>query len=84
MKPALGNDAKAPETKGRTETTRKDFPGTEKTDGRGSLVPEGGGQGALFQPEWNRGSLHTKQVAGLFQRKPLKGEERGHIQPLEP
>jgi hypothetical protein len=51
----------------------------EDTDGRGSLVPEGGGQGALFQPEWNRGSLQTEQAAELFQRKPLTGRrERPH------
>lgn len=81
---ALEDGAKASETNGLTATTRKDLLGTKDTDGRGSLVPEGGGQGALFQPEWNRGSLQTKQVAGLFQRKPLRGEERGQIQPLEP
>jgi hypothetical protein len=55
-----------------------------KLDGRGSLAQVVGGQGALCQPEWQRGSLQTWQAAELRQRESLGTEERGRFQPQEP
>lgn len=43
--------------------------GAKPADLYGSLAQEGfGGQGALVQPEWTRGCVHTQHVAGLHRR----------------
>lgn len=40
-------------------TDHKAPPATGKSDGCGCLTQEDGGQGALIQPEWNRGNIQT-------------------------
>jgi hypothetical protein len=43
--------------------------GAKPADSHGNLAQEGfGGQGALVQPEWTRGCVHTQHVAGLHRR----------------
>jgi hypothetical protein len=43
--------------------------GAKLADPHGSLAQEGfGGQGALVQPGWTRGCVHTQHAAGLHRR----------------
>jgi len=45
-------------------------------DGHGSLVLVDGNQGALTQPEWDRGSLQTQQIGELHHRKAKESRSR--------